>query len=143
MPLPMDSSHGNTSTCPTDPPTTLPTTTPGQQSTSTPPPSAAVTQPLSTALELALDKLDRSTHAHRLEMQDKMMAGKGTGELYARHLKRYSEFWATTNETRVAQSPPEIAIPPHPITAAKVAEFLSFEATRNKVGSLVSSRLVL
>jgi len=75
--------------------------------------------------------LEEQTHVYRLATQRALDSGKGTASAYSRHIKRYIQYWS---ESAVGLQTP--AIPVFPITATKVAKFLEYETTRNKVCSL-------
>lgn len=77
--------------------------------------------------------LDKETHTNRLTIQDQMASGKGTETAYARHLKRYFEFWDADQEERTRRDPYWKKIPAEPITVRNVALFLQYETSRTKV----------
>jgi hypothetical protein len=57
-----------------------------------------------------------------------------TGGAYARHLARYQLWWESDQASRHAAEPGYMPIPTFPVTATKVAMFLEYETTREKVG---------
>ena len=77
--------------------------------------------------------MTQETHAQRLALEDSMASETGTQTAYARHLKRYETWWIS-DQTRRREADSELEfIPPHPITATKVALFLEYETVRPKV----------
>ncbi|KAJ7154430.1 hypothetical protein C8R43DRAFT_885108 [Mycena crocata] len=83
--------------------------------------------------------LEAETHALRLESRAKDQSGKGTGKSYGRHVNSYQAWWDQHEVEKVLKDPRLVAIPALPITAAKVAMFLQYESTREKVCTLRSS----
>ena len=77
--------------------------------------------------------LTQETHAQRLALEDSMASETGTQTAYARHLKGYENWWINDQMKRMEADSTLHHIPPHPITATKVALFLEFETVRPKV----------
>lgn len=97
----------------------------------------ALSKPLLTSperLQHAYQTLENETQTNRLKLAEKTQADKQTAATYARHYGSYTIWWDSDQAARVKSNPDEIsAIPALPITAAKVAMFLEYESTRQKV----------
>lgn len=78
--------------------------------------------------------LEEESHAIQLESQAKEQGDKATSKTYSRHVSRYQDWWNLSEATKISQNPRLVAIPALPITPAKVAMFLQYESTREKVG---------
>ncbi len=77
--------------------------------------------------------MTQETHARCLALEDSMASETGTQVAYARHLKSYETWWNSDQSRRREEDSTLDHIPPHPITATKVALFLEFETIRPKV----------
>jgi hypothetical protein len=110
------------------PPSRLPTPYPtiGVNSDLTP-------APVPSGLALSLSRLEAESHAVRLRQSRAIQDDSQTGGTYARHVTRYQVWWESDQASRCAAEPGYTAIPPFPVTAAKVVMFLEYETTREKV----------
>lgn len=80
-----------------------------------------------------IQELHDESHVKRLELREQMDAEKGTRTAYPRHYSRYLLEWSLDQDQRVKDDPTRMRINAEPITATKVAHFLSKEAFRPKV----------
>lgn len=96
---------------------------------------AATSVPLEElGLKHSLARLEAESHAVRLRQSRAVQNDSQTGPSYARHLTHYRLWWESDQARRHAAEPEYTIIPPFPVTAAKVAMFLEYETTREKVG---------
>jgi hypothetical protein len=77
--------------------------------------------------------LEAGSHELRLRISAQEQSDKGTEPAYQRHLKNYLAWWANDQAARTTQDPTWKEVPSLPITATKVAWFLEYETTREKV----------
>ncbi len=80
-----------------------------------------------------IQELHDESHAERLALQEQMDAEKGTHVAYPRHYSRYLMEWSLDQDQRITEDPTRMRIDAEPITATKVAHYLSKEAFRPKV----------
>jgi hypothetical protein len=85
-------------------------------------------------LALSLSRLEAESHAVRLRQSRAIQDDSQTGGTYARHVTRYQVWWESDQANRCVAEPGYTAIPPFPVTAAKVVMFLEYETSREKVG---------
>jgi hypothetical protein len=84
-------------------------------------------------LSRSLQFLDSQSHAVRMEIRAKEQENKETPTTYSRHVNTYQAWWDVAETTKVLQNRSLVALPALPIIAAKVAMFLQYETTREKV----------
>lgn len=108
-------------------PTSLPSTSPNDSFS------------MSEGERASYDALDQLTHAKRLERAAQVQDNKQTGPTYTRHVKNYENYWIRYQMEELAINPMHVSIPAYPVIAAKVAMFLEYETTRNKVSVCCTS----
>ncbi|KAJ7034210.1 hypothetical protein C8F04DRAFT_1234451 [Mycena alexandri] len=81
-------------------------------------------------LQKSLDALEAQTQSLRQALLAKNQERKATGATYGRHFKGYKTWFAADQARLAANEPGYVAIPPLPITPAKVVLFLNYEMTR-------------
>jgi hypothetical protein len=82
----------------------------------------------------SLARLEAESHTMRLRQLRAVQNDSQTGPSYARHLTHYQVWWEPDQAVCCAREPGFTPIPHFPVTAAKVAMFLEYETTREKVG---------
>jgi hypothetical protein len=84
-------------------------------------------------LQQSMKVLEAGSHELRLRISAQEQSDKGTEPACQRHLKNYLAWWANDQAAQKTQDPMWKEVPSLPITATKVAWFLEYETTREKV----------
>jgi hypothetical protein len=84
-------------------------------------------------LQQSMRVLEAGSHELRLRISAQEQSDKGTEPAYQRHLMNYLAWWANDQAARTAQDSTWKEVPSLPITATKMAWFLEYETTREKV----------
>ncbi|KAF4621784.1 hypothetical protein D9613_012121 [Agrocybe pediades] len=79
-----------------------------------------------------LISIREEAHRIRLDIEARLVSGKGTEKAYSRHLRKYEKFWNDYQEDQARQDPRHVPEPAHPIVGEKVGIFLKQELSRNK-----------
>jgi hypothetical protein len=94
---------------------------------------AALLPKPSLGLQASLATLEAETQAACLALTKQVQGDKSTGITYQRHVDSYEKWWLRYQAQRRDDDAKWTAIPAFPITASKVAEFLQYECTHEKV----------
>jgi hypothetical protein len=94
--------------------------------------------PNMSGLELSLARLEAESHGVRLQQARQVQGNSQTAGTYERHIKNYETWWTRDQQLRSQMESEYTPIPAFPVTAAKVAMFLQYETTREKVWFLFS-----
>src|SRR5215471_2395574 len=99
-------------------------------------PSPSVTPAPVSGLELSLARLEAESHNVRLRQAQQVQGNSLTATTYERHIRNYRDWWTQDQAARSESELGYTLIPAFPVTAAKVALFLQYETTREKVGGV-------
>jgi hypothetical protein len=67
--------------------------------------ASTTTSPTSSHTSQPLTDIQHAAHLNRLALQNQMMEGKGTEDVYFRHIKNYENFWAQDQDRRARENP--------------------------------------
>jgi hypothetical protein len=81
----------------------------------------------------SLQLLESQAHTVRLEIRAREQESKATPKTYGRHVNSYQSWWDLSEAAKAIRDPTLAALPALSIIAAKVAMFLQYESTREKV----------
>ena len=87
----------------------------------------------SAGMRASLAVIEAESQAARMAHAEQEQRDKATAKTYARHVTKYQDWWKRDQEQRMKTTPGWTEIPALPITAAKAALFLDYEAKREKV----------
>jgi hypothetical protein len=84
-------------------------------------------------IEESLAILEAKTHQTRMQLAKSQQDDRATGGSYNKQVKKYERWWKADQALRCAEDSKWMAVPPFPVTPTKVALFLEYETTREKV----------